>query len=398
MSWISNIDKHRISDLYVQMSDGLHRAVDAYVMESDGLHKWARVQSAIFAILDSTWDVNDGFETDGTTTIYYYDAEFIEFIPQTTETGHYRIDADPDNRIWIKAVYDENQHLGLRITTTADMMAIVGKWAMPRGINMSDWTWLQYLDTSQATNFNNLLGSSSFYEKTALTSLSGVEAWDVRNVTEADGALSYLPNLLDLSPTAGWRFNNLTKARHMFWFSGITSLAPTASWGMGSLTDAYYMCYSCPNLTDIDAISNWNTSHVTNWQYAFSKCPALRYVNMKIDTQNTAAQSVNMNYLFYYDAALEEVKLTGDFSHVRSMYYAFCRCTSLRKVDLSGLDFSGLVVGSSWFSASSVTEIVTPAVYPASVTIGLPATFTDGTTTSSTMTAFPPNTLIRRVT
>ena len=436
MSWIANIDKHRISDLYIQRADGLHKAVDAYVMKSDGLHKWAR-DSYTFALLTRNLSLYREY-VDGYSLEY---ATKIIIRTKSSIVGTKTISASTSSYpVYLSAYEDDDNNTIAVIDTPADFMIInrsitfPGRYMTQYGFPLFSYfrgdelTSLYYLFADNNGTLTDILGMelwdtskvtdmSYLFYHTGVSSIGPLATWNVGAVTDMSYAFFYLTGLTSLQPLALWRPSSLTNARSMFQDSGITSLSgledwdtqnlqtaqdmfsetpitdtdALADWDTGNLQTMTHMFFNCPNLSDISAVMGWDVSHVTNASSCFWGCPITGAVTCPWD----AASGANWEQLFAH-TQIESVKFTGDLSGLADMDYMFSSCDYLEEVDFSGCDLSGMQYVNNAFSfCPSITDIYTPGVMP-TAGFNLPATFTDGTTRSSELTDFPINTHIWR--
>ena len=144
------------------------------------------------------------------------------------------------------------------VTTLAYLFATC---ANLESIDVSSW------DTSNVTNMDRIFASCF-----KLSSIVGVDSWDVSKVKNFSLAFSYTSiESLDVS---NWKTSSVTSMGSMFQnCSSLTSL-DVSKWDTSSVTTIYSMFTSCSSLTSLD-VSNWKTSSVTNMSDMFRMCSGL---------------------------------------------------------------------------------------------------------------------------
>jgi len=119
--------------------------------------------------------------------------------------------------------------------------------------------------------------------------------------------------------------------------------------------NADMMLSYCSNLISIDS-SNWDTSPITSFEFAFDHCLSLT----DIDVSNWDVSNVtNMKQIFNYCSSLTTVDVSNwDTSKVKTMYGVFASCSSLTTVDVSNWDTSKVrTMDYMFYKCTSLTEI-----------------------------------------
>lgn len=135
---------------------------------------------------------------------------------------------------------------------------------------------LESWDTSNVTNMSGIFGlNPGFFKST--DSLAPLANWKVGNVTN----MSYMflnVNVPSFEPLANW---DVSKVSDFSWFNGfygstasptgITSLHGLESWNVSSATNMQSMFDGLTSLTDASALNNWNIANVTNFTNMFNR-------------------------------------------------------------------------------------------------------------------------------
>ena len=174
------------------------------------------------------------------------------------------------------------------------------KWFY-RCANLEKIEGLQYLNTSQVTNMDEM-----FRESTALTSLD-LTSFDTGNVRTMDS---------------------------MFYgCSGLTAL-DVSYFNTSNVTTMAAMFGKCENLESIEFYNikgySFNTYNVTNMTSMFFECKSLKKLNLQLfDTGNVTG----MNYMFYGCSSLTSLNLQNfNTKKVNDMIYMFTNCSNLQKI------------------------------------------------------------------
>ena len=193
-------------------------------------------------------------------------------------------------------------------------------------------------------------------------------------------------------------------------FHGMTNLETIdiSMWDTSKVTYFYGMFYSCSNLTyaNIDNL-NMSKNRESSVDH-FDACVKLK----EISARNVIMGRYGNGFFDLYNSnpALETVDITGmdltrteqlnrffnwaknlkniiglntlDTSNIKEMYDMFYNCYSLKKVDLSSFDMSGITATSDYltnyffFECKSLNEIVLPKAFP-NIDIKLPSFYLD---------------------
>ena len=171
--------------------------------------------------------------------------------------------------------------------------------------------------------------------------------------SDSNGMFKNCISLTNVNGLSNWDVSNVTNMNDMF--SGcqaLTNVGALSGWETGNVTDMHYMFYDCGSLTDLDGLSNWNTSNVATMNHIFHSCNALTTVD---NLSNWNISNVtDISSMFHSCAALTNINgLSGwDVSNVTNMSAAFAKCTALQ--DASGInDWNVVNVSDFWIMFSN---------------------------------------------
>ena len=243
-------------------------------------------------------------------------------------------------------------------------------------INTSDWdtseitdlySTFQYchsltsIDVSNWDTSNVTIMATTFGTTPCLTSIIGVENWNVSKVTTIaymfcgcglksldlgrwnteslkNMAYTFWATPLQTLNVSGWNTSKVTTMHRAFKESSRLTSLDLSNWDVSNVTDMYDMFYECTSLTSIGDVSNWNTSNVTTMAYMFYRCCNLTSIDVSNwDTSNVT----DMNEMFESCSSLTSLDVSRwNTSNVKNMMYMFSCVSKVEKIDVSNWDTS----------------------------------------------------------
>ena len=153
--------------------------------------------------------------------------------------------------------------------------------------------------------------------------------YNLRTINGTD--YSYLFNYYrgtNLDCVSNWDTSKVTDMGSMFYYSTVTSL-DVSKWNTSNVKNTYGMFQNCSELVSLD-LSGWNTSNVTNMNNMFSRCNKLISVDLSgWDTSNVTGMSSLFNGSS--TMALTNVKGELDLSGLTNGFYPNSANDPLRK-------------------------------------------------------------------
>ena len=105
--------------------------------------------------------------------------------------------------------------------------------------------------------------------------------------------------LANIDGISSWNTSSVTNMSYMFGYcSALTNIEGIVSWDTSSVTNMSFMFYNCSTLTNIEGIASWDTSSVTNMSYMFSNCSTLTNIEGLASWDTSSV--TNMNGMFSY--------------------------------------------------------------------------------------------------
>ena len=187
-------------------------------------------------------------------------------------------------------------------------------------------------------------------------------ATDAKKIQVMDmyGMFQNCTSLTDLSALSNWDTGSVKDMSYMFYnCSSLTDLSPLSNWDTGNVIDMSFIFNECSSLTDLSALLGWDTRSATGMYNMFYNCSSLTDLS-PLSGWDTGSVT-NMGKMFYGCTSLTDLSPlsgwdTGSVTYMDGMFY---KCTSLTNLTgLSGWD-TGSVMGMSvmFQSCSSLTDL-----------------------------------------
>ena len=269
----------------------------------------------------------------------------------------------------------------------------IGNWVAPNLTNIAGMFCycdnlttldLSGFDISKVTTLGIMQGEDFkglFKSCKSLTSIIGIDKWDVSNVNDMReifrdciklssldvskwdtsnvinmSRLFYSCRLLTSLDVSNWDVSNVNYMDNMFRECQSLTSIDVSKWDTGSVTDMYAMFYDCRSLTSLD-LSNFDTSNVTNISSMFNICTKLT----SLDLSNFVTSNVTtMSHMFY---GCNELTSIGDISNwntskVTDMGNLFNACNKLSSLDVSNFDTSKVTNMSYMFNRCDLLPVI----------------------------------------
>ena len=219
-------------------------------------------------------------------------------------------------------------------------------------------------DVSKVTSMDSL-----FWGVSTLGNISALASWDTSDVTDMDGMFggNEVKPLSDISALATWNTSKVTTMSFMLRLLSITNVDALetkqhpgkdyVSWDVSNVKNMYQMFDNNHSLSDISALSTWNTASAENMGYMFNNTiiadvdaletkqyPGKDYVSWNV------SKVTKMNDMFSYNTHLTGISALASWnvSNVTDMSFMFYR--DLQLSDISALSSwnTGNVTDMSW--------------------------------------------------
>ncbi len=134
-----------------------------------------------------------------------------------------------------------------------------------QGTKINNVNGLSRWDVSSVRIMKNMFASTA-----NLSDISGLSNWNVANVKTMERMFSGAKSLVNLSPISNWNVSNVQEMQDLFNGTAIANVDALANWNTKNVTRTDYMFSSASNLVDISGLATWNTSKNTNLMAMFS--------------------------------------------------------------------------------------------------------------------------------
>lgn len=173
-------------------------------------------------------------------------------------------------------------------------------------------------DTSKVTNMQ-----AFFYRNYSLSSIKGIENWNVQNVDNMALMFTHTHSLNNLS-VANWNVSNVTNMNKMFWeYGGVDAttdktldISGEFSKTSGKVTDMSYMFCGSVNLVHIKGINQLQTGSVKDFSYMFNGDSSLQGIDVSEFNTKSAETYQNM---FSWTVSNNALDLTNFDTRGRNM-------------------------------------------------------------------------------
>ena len=205
---------------------------------------------------------------------------------------------------------------------------------------LSDIPALSSWNTSRVTLMYNM------FRDTAITNIDALVNWDTGNVTNMSGMFSYATYLADINGARYWNTGNVANMS-MFSYTAITNIDALSNWDTSNVTTMDSMFSGASSLTNIDGAINWDTSNVTTMDSMFSETSSL--TNIDGATNWNTSKVKDMDFMFSH-CAYDDDDYPGDTR--------FCTSSLVNIDGATNWDTGSVTTMKSMFkNATSLTNI-----------------------------------------
>ena len=190
--------------------------------------------------------------------------------------------------------------------------------------NLVDISGLEEWNVSNVSNMRGL-----FNRCKKLSDLSALKDWDVGNVKTMEAMFEGCIHLRDLNAIKGWNVSNVSNMRTMFSDCRLEALAALKNWNVANVENMAEMFRGCSALIDLAALRCWKTGNVTDMHSMFEGCFSLDnlYGLRDWDVSNV----INMDSIFRTCERLDDLFAirNWDVGNLKTMESMFRGCERL---------------------------------------------------------------------
>ncbi|MBR6133606.1 MAG: BspA family leucine-rich repeat surface protein [Bacilli bacterium] len=210
--------------------------------------------------------------------------------------------------------------------------------------NRTKITSLDGIENWNTSNFKDI--QILFSRNDNLTDISALKNWNITNVENIQGLFSNDISLENIDALSDWNLSNVISIEYMFYKTAISSVEALRNWKFPKANSMTYTFASCSRLTDIDALSEWDTSNIKYFNYTFAINSFDSLEPLKNWDLSNATEIQGM-----FNGIVTITNLNGienwDTSNIKSFRSTFHNCSKLMDASAingwdvsSGIDFS----------------------------------------------------------
>ena len=192
--------------------------------------------------------------------------------------------------------------------TALSSVGDLSKWAGSNATSVSHMfdgdSSLKTLDLSNFALKKVQYFSSMFQGCSELTTITGMNSWDVSSAIYMDNMFAGCTALTSVGDLSKWTGSNATNVSSMFdGDEALTSLDLT-NFNPSKSTSFSGMFSNCKALKNMGNLSKWTGSNATNVTYMFNGCDALESLDL---TNFNPSQATNLSAMFSYCGSLKDL-------------------------------------------------------------------------------------------
>ena len=242
-------------------------------------------------------------------------------------------------------LYSLSDISGLRnidTSMTVSMRTLFGNSSSLENVND-----LKYWNTSNVENLYYLFGTAASAHNAGyvnhIKDITALKYWDVSKVTDMGSMLQNAVLLETLDGLETWDTSSLTNMKNIFGGTieaSLTDISAVSNWNTSKVTTMQWLLENQVKLTDIEALRNWDVSNVEHMGGLFSgsKETGMHIKNFEPISGWDTHSATTFQYIFQQERDFETTEFFKNWntSNVTEMANAFAYCKSLKT--LNGLE------------------------------------------------------------
>ena len=185
------------------------------------------------------------------------------------------------------------------------------------------------------------LGIQMFDGCSSLTQITGLETWDISNITTLSWTFYNIPNIKSITGLKNWDVSKLQKLD--ITFNGCKQLRQLdiESWNTPNLRAIPNAFGNCPNL-DLSILKDWNVSNVEYINGAFNGNLGTDF--SWLENWNIGSKLKDMSNMMNNAINVESLDLSRwNCPNINNMASAFYNCKKLKTLNISGIGNIGMI-------------------------------------------------------
>ena len=205
--------------------------------------------------------------------------------------------------------------------------------------NIDNLSALSNWDVRKVANMSyTFAGQNSDYAGTSygnVVDIHGVSNWQTDSLVNMSGIFAYNIYLDNIDAVSEWNTSNVSDMSNAFNSTKIKNLDALSNWNTGNVTSMSGMFYNCREISDISGVANWNVSKVTDLSQMFYQYVTGKLKDASVIGNWTTSALTSYRNMFANQTSLQMVDLRGfNFADSCNDEYAFLKCNNLVKITL----------------------------------------------------------------
>ncbi|MGI6211998.1 MAG: DUF7601 domain-containing protein [Anaerovoracaceae bacterium] len=212
------------------------------------------------------------------------------------------------------------------------------------------WMWYKdgtiYYHSAAREPYLNRNSSVMIVYLEGLTDISGLSRWHAERAEDMSATFAVCTSLKDVNALKDWDVSNVTDMTQIFYYCDILEdFSGLKNWDTSSVTTLDTAFCDCHRMDSADLydIAGWDVSNVENMQMTFNRCVMLTDLDALSSWDTSSVTDMNRMFMGWYAYYFGGMKLNDtsgiknwDVSKVKNMCAMFADDSKLQTVDLSG--------------------------------------------------------------
>ena len=163
--------------------------------------------------------------------------------------------------------------------------------------------------------------------------------------------------LSNIDVLSSWNTSNVTDMHYIFYGGGLTNIDALENWDTSKVKNMRGMFAGNYRLVNIDVLKNWNTSNVTDMSCMFGELDAAGgcgFTDVSAISNWDVSKVTNMNSMFWY-CGLEDISIISKWNQTTIQSQMFSGCYNLKNITIPST-VTGIEAEAFW-ECSNLTQV-----------------------------------------